>query len=150
MLCYHMKRRISTGFHQNFTLDVPGKNCVFPAPTAYCSPSLALSLIHISRDFEAQAAAAVYTSDAPGGEQVRYLSDNQEALELRLAMAEAAEREIILSTFDFDADEPGCQLLSALLAAADRGVTVKVLVDGVSGWLDVYASPCLLYTSRCV
>ena len=95
----------------------------------------------VSQSFAADAAAAVYTSDAPGGEQVRYLPDNQEALELRLAMAEAAEREIILSTFDFDADEPGCQLLSALLAAADRGVTVKVLVDGVSGWLDVYASP---------
>lgn len=95
----------------------------------------------VSPEFAAQAAGAVYTSDAPGGEQVRYLSDNREALELRLAMAEAADREIILSTFDFDADEPGRQLLSALLAAADRGVTVKMLVDGVSGWLDVYASP---------
>lgn len=94
----------------------------------------------VSPSFEDQA-AAVYTSDTPGGEEVRYISHNQEALELRLAMAEAAEEEIILSTFDFDADEPGRQLLSALLAAADRGVTVKVLVDGVSGWLDVYASP---------
>lgn len=95
----------------------------------------------VSRDFEAQAASAVYTSDAPGTQQVRYISDNREALALRLAMAEAAQREIILSTFDFDADEPGRQLLSALLAAADRGVTVKVLVDGVSGWLDVSSSP---------
>lgn len=95
----------------------------------------------VSRSFAADAAAAEYTSDTPGGEQVRYLPDNQEALELRLAMAKAAQEEIILSTFDFDADEPGLQLLSALLEAADRGVTVKVLVDGVSGWLDVYASP---------
>lgn len=95
----------------------------------------------VSRSFAADAASAVYTSDEPGNQQVRYLSDNQEALELRLALAEAAEQEIILSTFDFDADEPGRQLLSALLAAADRGVTVQVLVDGVSGWLDVYASP---------
>lgn len=95
----------------------------------------------VSQSFASQSAQTVYTSDTPGGEEVRYISDNQEALELRLAMAEAARQEIILSTFDFDADEPGQQLLSALLAAADRGVTVKVLVDGVSGWLDVWASP---------
>lgn len=94
-----------------------------------------------SPDFAAAAQAADYTSDGPAREEVRYISDNREALELRLALAEAAEEEIILSTFDFDADEPGCQLLAALLHAADRGVTVRVLVDGVSGWLDVYASP---------
>ena len=95
----------------------------------------------VSPGFAARAEGAVYTSDAPGGEQVRYISDNREALELRLALAEAAEQEILLSTFDFDADEPGRQLLSALLAAANRGVKVMVLVDGVSGWLDVWASP---------
>lgn len=95
----------------------------------------------VSSEFEAAAEAAVYTAESPGGETVRYISDNREAMALRLAMAEAAEEEIILSTFDFDADEPGCQLLSALLHAAERGVQVKVLVDGVSGWMDVYASP---------
>ena len=102
-------------------------------PTRITAPCL--------RKFEAAAEAAVYTAESPGGETVRYISDNREAMALRLAMAEAAEEEIILSTFDFDADEPGCQLLSALLHAAERGVQVKVLVDGVSGWMDVYASP---------
>ena len=95
----------------------------------------------VSSDFQAAAEAAVYTADTPGGETVRYIADNREAMALRLAMAEAAQEEIILSTFDFDADEPGCQLLAALLHAAERGVRVMVLVDGVSGWLDVYGNP---------
>lgn len=94
----------------------------------------------VSGEFRAQAAAAVYTSDLPGNEEVAYISDNVEAMEYRLAMAEAAQEEIILSTFDFDADQAGRELLSALLHAAGRGVRVRVLVDGISGWMDLRGS----------
>lgn len=99
-----------------------------------------LSHKEVSGEFRAQAARAVYTSERSGGEEVAYLGDNVEAMEFRLAMAEAAEEEIILSTFDFDADPAGKELLAALLHAAGRGVEVKVLVDGLSGWMDLTSS----------
>lgn len=91
----------------------------------------------VSGAFQAWAAEADYTAEQPGNEEVAYLSGNVEAMEYRLAMIEAAEEEIILSTFDFDADTAGKQLLAALLHAAGRGVEVKVLVDGISGWMDL-------------
>lgn len=66
-----------------------------------------------------------------------YINDNIDALLCRLHMIEEAEEEVILSTFDFNADRAGKDMLSALLTAADRGVRVKVTVDGFSGFLDL-------------
>lgn len=78
-----------------------------------------------------------YTGTELGGESVAYITDNTAALELRLAMIESAREEIILSTFDFDSDQAGRELLAALYHAAGRGVQVKLLVDGLSGWMDL-------------
>ncbi len=61
---------------------------------------------------------------------------NQEALLYRLRMIEEAEEEILLSTFDFNADEGGQDVMAALYQAAERGVRVRVLLDGMSGFLD--------------
>lgn len=78
-----------------------------------------------------------YTGAEPGGESVAYITDNTAAMELRLALIESAREEIVLSTFDFDSDQAGQELLAALYHAAGRGVRVKVLVDGLSGWMDL-------------
>lgn len=80
-------------------------------------------------------------SDTPGTERVAYITDNTDALLYRLKLMEEAQHEIILSTFDFNADSAGLDVMAALLHAADRGVQVKVIVDGVSGFLDVNGSP---------
>ncbi len=90
--------------------------------------------------YAASAQTAVYTSDEAGCEEVYYISDNTQAMEIRLAMIESAQEEIILSTFDFDADAAGQELLAALLHAADRGVEIRLIVDGLSGWQDLTAS----------
>lgn len=82
-------------------------------------------------------AAAEYTGTEPSGASVAYITDNTAAMELRLAMIESAQEEIILSTFDFDSDQAGQELLAALYHAAGRGVRVKLLVDGLSGWMDL-------------
>lgn len=66
-------------------------------------------------------------------ERVLYVKTNEEALTWRLRLIESAREELILSTFDFRADEAGGDLLAALGAAADRGVQVRVLVDGGNG-----------------
>lgn len=70
-----------------------------------------------------------------------YLDDNTEALLYRLRMIEEAEDEIILSTFDFNSDRAGKDMLASLMNAADRGMSVRIIVDGVSGFLDPRGDP---------
>ena len=55
-------------------------------------------------------------------------------------MIEEAQKELILSTFDFNDDRAGRELLSSLIHAADRGVSVRLIIDGTSGFLDVQTS----------
>lgn len=60
------------------------------------------------------------------------IEDNTEALVERLRMIERADERIILSTFDFRADDSGKAVLAALLNAAKKGIDIKILVDGYS------------------
>ena len=76
-------------------------------------------------------------SESVGPERVAYINDNDQALLYRLHMIEHAQEEIILSTFDFKADQSGKDILAALIAASKRGVSVHVIVDGTSGFLDM-------------
>lgn len=63
-------------------------------------------------------------------ERARIIEDNDEALKERIRMISNAKSEIILSTFDFRSDDSGKLMLGALIDAADRGVSVNVIVDG--------------------
>ena len=66
-------------------------------------------------------------------ERVACIDGNQDALIWRLRMIENAETEIILSTFGFSTGSSGKDILCALHAAAERGVTVRLLLDGFHG-----------------
>lgn len=90
----------------------------------------------VSEDFKKQFQKRSFYADQTGTERVAYIDNNEAALQYRLRMIEDAKEEIILSTFDFNADEAGWDLLSALQNAADRGVSVRILADGISGFLD--------------
>ncbi|MCD8005188.1 MAG: phospholipase D-like domain-containing protein [Oscillospiraceae bacterium] len=83
---------------------------------------------------DAGGAEATALSDS-SGERVLCVDDNQEALLWRLRLIEAAQEEIILSTFDWRDDDSGQAIMAALLAAAERGVRVRVLVDGMNAFL---------------
>lgn len=72
-----------------------------------------------------------FTSDTPGGERIRCIDDNEEALLWRLRMIGAAKKSIVLATFDLRADESGTDLLVALNHAAEKGVEIKLLIDGI-------------------
>ena len=89
------------------------------------------------KDFEKRS----FTNDQAGTERVFYLNDNVEALLYRLRMAEEAKKEIILSTFDFNSDHAGHDIMSVLYQAANRGVKVRIIVDGISGFLDLKGDP---------
>ena len=98
----------------------------------------------VSEEYKEKDAAAEYYSDTSGTERIAYITDNNDALLYRLGMIEEAEKSIILSTFDFNDDEAGQDILSALLNAADRGVDIRVIVDGISGFMDVQHNPWFL------
>ena len=80
-------------------------------------------------------------STAENSEQVRCIDDNTEALLWRFRVIEEAEHHLILSTFQFDADQSGRDMLAALNRAADRGVHIQILIDGLRGPLSVSTSP---------
>ena len=76
-------------------------------------------------------------------ERVMTVEDSDSALLLRLQLIESAQREIILSSFDLRADESGQDVMAALLAASARGVQVRMIVDGLNGFLHLQGNATL-------
>ena len=71
---------------------------------------------------------------------VRCLDDNTQALVYRLALIESAQQELIMTTFDMSDGESGQDLMAAMLQAADRGVRIRLMVDGINAWLKLEKS----------
>ena len=74
-------------------------------------------------------------------ERAVIIEKNSEALLQRVRLIKNAKEEIILSTFAFKSDESGKLILGALHDAADRGVHVRLLVDGMESWIDMEGNP---------
>ena len=72
-----------------------------------------------------------FTSDTSGSEKIRCIDDNEEALLWRLRMIGTAKKSIVLATFDLRADDSGTDLLAALNHAAEKGIEIKLLIDGI-------------------
>lgn len=70
-------------------------------------------------------------------ERVLSIDNNMDALLWRLRLIEAAQEKVVLATFDFRDDNSGQDIMAALFHAADRGVEVQILIDGINGslWL---------------
>ena len=73
-----------------------------------------------------------FYGDEESGERAGILFSNEDALEKRMQLIVSAKNRIVLSTFDFRADNSGRLILSALYDAAQRGVNVEILIDGYS------------------
>lgn len=69
------------------------------------------------------------------------VESNQEALDIRLSMFEEAKNNIVLSTFDMREGESTKRIMASLIQAADRGVKVQILVDGMYGTLHMAERP---------
>ncbi|WP_454763847.1 phospholipase D family protein [Cupriavidus campinensis] len=64
------------------------------------------------------------------GESVFYpLTAGADAFALRVALARTAQRSLDIQYYIFDADDTGLTLLAEIMAAADRGVRVRLLLD---------------------
>ncbi|MBE5965817.1 MAG: phospholipase D family protein [Lachnospiraceae bacterium] len=95
----------------------------------------------ISTDYLESLSAKDFYGDHTGIDRARIIERNEEALDERLRMIAMAKERIILSTFEFRQDNSGLDVLSALLNAAQRGVKVEVLVDGLSSWINMEGNP---------
>lgn len=81
-----------------------------------------------------QLLAAMELDAAQPNAQVRFHDDGLQALQALLALIERARRSIDISTYVFGPDVVGRQIANALEQAAQRGVKVRLLVDGVGCW----------------
>lgn len=80
-------------------------------------------------------AMAESTADAPR-HHVTLLDRGQDGLIARIHLIRAARESIDLQTFIYDADDSGLLVLEELLAAARRGVRVRLLLDQLYGLPD--------------
>lgn len=85
----------------------------------------------VSEDYIQSVAETDFTDTTPGPERVRLITDNQEALEERIRLITQAKERVIYASFDFRTDNSGQDVLALLLEAAQRGVQVQLLVDGL-------------------
>lgn len=69
------------------------------------------------------------------------VEESQEALDIRLRMISQAKNRIILSSFSIKNDRVSKEIFAALYNAAERGVKVQIIVDGVTGNNDMKHDP---------
>ncbi|QCU72322.1 phospholipase D family protein [Luteimonas yindakuii] len=93
----------------------------------------------------ASRAYAASTPDAPR-HYALMLDYGQDALLARLDMIRSARESIDLQTYIFDEDDSGHLILDELLAAARRGVRVRMLVDQLSALRNVDTLAALVST----
>lgn len=81
--------------------------------------------------YQENVAARAFESEETSTERVLCIDDNTDALTWRFRMIASAEASIVLSTFDLRADNSGTDIMAALYDAAERGVKVQLLIDGI-------------------
>jgi cardiolipin synthase A/B len=70
---------------------------------------------------------------AEGGNSISLIRNGDNGYPQMLAAIDAAERSVALSSYIFRADVAGIPFIDALTRAKQRGVEVRVLIDGVGG-----------------
>lgn len=70
-------------------------------------------------------------------DEVLVLQNGEEIYPAMLEAIANAEHHVLLCTYIFDRDETGQQFIEALVAAKNRGLEVKVIVDGMGEWMSL-------------
>lgn len=89
---------------------------------------------------EAQAVSAAVERRPAQGDRATILPTGRQALETRLNLIANAKTSLVVGTYLYADDESGMTIASALLAAADRGVSVRILTDGLIGAFNLLGS----------
>ena len=91
----------------------------------------------VSQEYREQVSVTDFRDQTPGPERVRLIADNQDALEERIRLITGAEERVIYASFDLRIDNSGQDVLALLLNAAQRGVRVQLLVDGLMPYTQI-------------
>ena len=86
----------------------------------------------------AQVSVRVTARPILAGNRIAVLHNGEEAYPAMLAAIEGATRRILLASYIFEYDATGKRFVAALAAARQRGVEVRVLIDGVG---ELYSWP---------
>lgn len=81
-------------------------------------------------------------------DEVLMLENGEEIYPAMLDAIANAEHYVLLCTYIFDHDDTGQQFIEALVAAKDRGLEVKVIVDGMGEWMSLRRIGTLLRRHR--
>jgi cardiolipin synthase len=79
-----------------------------------------------------------------GGNRVDALENGDQAYPAMIEAIESARRSVFLISYIFDTDRAGRAVIDALAAARNRGVDVRVIVDGVGQWYSWPHAPRVL------
>lgn len=83
------------------------------------------------RDSDAHSSAALsFTADASGPDSVLLIEQPQDAYATRIAMLRGAQKKLDIIYYAIQADASGKAFLGEVVRAAERGVQVRVLLDG--------------------
>jgi putative cardiolipin synthase len=97
----------------------PGANYAKPSSVAYTQSEQTIMGSRFAKESSAHSGQSAF----------RMLSVGADGFALRIQMANAAQHTLDLQYFILTADSTGLLLTKALLAAADRGVRIRILVD---------------------
>jgi cardiolipin synthase len=86
-----------------------------------------------------QAGYRITSRPAEKGNTIAILRNGDAAYPAMIAAIETARRSVVLSSYIFRTDAAGTGFIDALVRAVERGVEVRVLIDGIGG--DYFTSP---------
>lgn len=94
-----------------------------------------LSYEKVSEETKKKFSLERFYHDGESVDRAMLMETNMSAWDERIRLMNMAQNRIILSTFDMREGESTKDIASMLLKKADEGVQVKILVDGVSGFM---------------
>lgn len=91
----------------------------------------------VSKEYKEAYQTSDYYRDTISVDRAAIVESSSDAMDIRIHMINAAKEKILFSTFSMKPDEACSKICAALYAAAERGVQVEILVDGLSGSWDM-------------
>ncbi|MBQ9306680.1 MAG: phosphatidylserine/phosphatidylglycerophosphate/cardiolipin synthase family protein [Clostridia bacterium] len=76
-----------------------------------------------------------------GSDIAAWVTEGETALSVRLERIQEAKHSILLSSYIYGMEESGKMVSSALMQAADRGVQVRIIADGLISGLHLHGTP---------
>lgn len=123
-----VRHRVGPGAPPGLAFDAPGRG---DAATSTVRPGTPLDdLMRLSR--------AVTGRELVAGNTIDLLRNGEEAFPAMLEAIDAARESLFLATYIFESNATGRRFVEALIRAHERGVRVRVLVDGVG---ELYSRP---------